>query len=94
MGSVPHISLIFKMLSPARASGVGKTSTPSPWSTKDVVFRDCLSWGVNRLGMPRTANRRSTSSGEREIMCGNDHIAMIIFKLVRIPTQHALFETV
>jgi hypothetical protein len=70
-GSVPNKHLKFKMLSPVRSSGVANAMSAALPETTGVVARSCFSFGVNRLGIPSKANRRSTSSGVNEIMCDN-----------------------
>jgi hypothetical protein len=69
-GSVPNTRLRFSMLRPSAALGVGNAITPPEISTIFVV-KDAFSCVMNRLGIPRRANRRSTSSGDHEIMCDN-----------------------
>src|SRR6516164_8121956 len=81
-GSVPKIRLRFSMLRPLASEGVGKAIT-SPGISTIFVVKDAFSCGMNRLGIPSRANRRSTSSGDKEIMCDNFLTDVIVSILVR-----------
>jgi len=83
-GSVPSKFLKFRMLSPEFALGVAKTMTRSFSETMGVVCTSLsFSSGGNRLGIPSSANRRSTSFGSNEIICDKVPRDMIVSKLVR-----------
>src|SRR5438093_10485385 len=81
-GSTPNNRLRFNMLSPARSCGVANAMRLAVLETIGVVARSCFSFGVNRLGIPSKANRRSTSSGVNEIMCDNILNGVIASKVV------------